>query len=73
MEAHTWAGFLNNPVKIMDKVCNGHAPAIVTRKNGEAVVIMSLSDYEALSETACLLRSPKNARRLLNSVACLES
>jgi len=73
MEAHTFAGFLNNPAKLLDKACNDHAPAIVTRKNGEAVVIMSLSDYEALEETAWLLANPENARRLLNSVASLES
>lgn len=33
---------------------------------------MSLEDYEALQETAYLLRSPKNARRLLESIAQLE-
>ena len=34
--------------------------------------MMSLEDYEALQETAYLLRSPKNARRLLESIAQLE-
>ena len=34
---------------------------------------MSLDDYEALEETAYLLRSPKNARRLLESIAQLEA
>ena len=46
---------------------------IVTRKSSEAVVIMSLEDFEALEETAYLLRSPQNARRLIESVAQLES
>jgi len=36
------------------------------------VVIMSLEDYEALEETAYLLRSPKNTRRLIESIAHLE-
>jgi antitoxin YefM len=33
---------------------------------------MSLEDYEALEETAYLLRSPKNTRRLIESIAQLE-
>ena len=34
---------------------------------------MSLEDYEALEETAYLLRSPKNTRRLIESIAELEA
>jgi len=37
------------------------------------VVIMSLEDFEALEETAYLLRSPKNTRRLIESIAQLEN
>ena len=50
-----------------DKVCDNHAPLLVTRKNGEDVVIMSKSDYSALEETAFLLRSPQNAKRILDA------
>jgi len=57
----------------MKKVCDDHAPVIITRKAAQPVVMMSLEDFEALEETAYLLRSPKNARRLLESVAELES
>jgi antitoxin YefM len=57
----------------MDKVCEDHAPIIITRKNSQSVVMMSLDDYQALEETAYLLRSPKNARRLLESVAEIKS
>jgi len=35
--------------------------------------MLSLDDYKALEETAYLLRTPKNARRLLSSIARLES
>lgn len=59
--------------KTMDKVCDDHAPVVVTRKNARSVVMMSLEDYQALEETAYLLRSPRNARRLLESIAELES
>jgi len=53
-------------------VCKDHAPVIVTRKGNESVVILSLEDYEALEETAYLLRSPKNTRRLVESITQLE-
>ena len=57
----------------MEQVCDDHAPLIITRKNRRSVVMISLEDYQALEETAYLLRSPKNARRLLEAVAELES
>ena len=57
----------------MDKVCDDHVPVVITRKNARSVVLMSLEDYQALEETAYLLRSPRNARRLLESIAELES
>jgi antitoxin YefM len=57
----------------MEKVCDDHAPMIVTRKNSRSVVMISLDDYQALEETAYLLRSPKNAQRLLASIAELEN
>lgn len=55
--------------KTMEQVCDDHAPVIITRKSERSVVMLSLEDYEALEETAYLLRSPKNARRLLESIA----
>jgi len=57
----------------MEKVCDDHDPIIITRKAARPVIMMSLDDYEALEETAYLLRSPKNARRLLESIAQLEA
>lgn len=57
----------------MEKVCDDHAPVIITRRNSRPVVMMSLEDYQAMEETAYLLRSPKNARRLLESMAQLEA
>ena len=43
-----------------------------TRAGHEPVVIVALADYESLKETAYLLRSPENARRLLASIDRLE-
>jgi antitoxin YefM len=48
----------------LDRVCNEHVPLFVTRKRGEEVVILSREDYASLEETAYLLRSPTNAKRL---------
>ena len=72
MKAITYTAARQNLAKTMEKVCKDHAPIIVTRKTTESVVIMSLEDYETLEETAYLLRSPKNTRRLIESIAQLE-
>jgi len=57
----------------MASVCNDHAPVIITRKSEAPVVMISLEDYNAMQETTYLLRSPANARELLESIAELES
>jgi antitoxin YefM len=57
----------------MDKVCSDHAPVIITRNRDQSVVMLSLADFEALEETAYLLRSPANAKRLLESIESLEA
>ena len=72
MKAITYSAARQNLAKTMEKVCSDRSPIIVTRKSSNSVVIMSLEDYEALEETAYLLRSPKNTRRLLESIAQLE-
>lgn len=73
MNALTYSQARSELAKTMDKVCDDHTPVIITRKNQRSVVMISLEDYESLEETAYLLRSPRNARRLLESIAELES
>jgi len=73
MDAISYSAARANLAKTMDKVCADHAPIIITRKSESPVVILSLEDYQAMEETAYLLRSPANARRLLESIAALES
>jgi len=73
MRAITYTAARQNLAKTMEKVCRDRAPVIVTRKSSNSVVIMSLEDFEALEETAYLLRSPKNTRRLIESIAQLEN
>lgn len=69
----TYTAARQNLAKTIEKVCRDHAPVVVTRKTSDSVVIMSLEDYEALEETAYLLRSPKNTRRLIESIVQLEN
>jgi antitoxin YefM len=72
MKAITYTAARQNLAKTMDEACKDHAPVIVTRKTNDSVVIMSLEDFQALEETAYLLRSPKNTRRLIEAVGQLE-
>lgn len=72
MEAITYTAARENLATTMDRVCDNHDPVIITRKRDQAVVMMSLEDYESLQETAYLLRSPANARRLSEGIAQLE-
>ncbi len=72
MDAIPYTRLRSDLARQMDKVCDDHAPIIVTRKASRSVVMISLEDFEALEETAYLLRSPQNARRLLESIAELE-
>ena len=58
--------------KTMDHVCDSHEPVIITRSGEDSVVMVSLEDYKSLEETAYLLRSPKNAKRLIEAIAELE-
>ncbi len=49
---------------VLDEVCDNREPVYVERRNGGDVVIVAREDYEALDETAHLLSSRANARRL---------
>jgi antitoxin YefM len=72
MKSLTYTVARENLASTMDRVCEDHDPVVITRNRETAVVMMSLEDYEALQETAHLLRSPANARRLLKSIRQLE-
>ncbi len=68
MDAKSYSAVRKDLANIMEKVCDDHSPLIVTRKNARAVVMISLEDYNAIEETAYLLRSPANAERLRQSI-----
>ncbi len=73
MDAMSYTSARKNLAQTMERVCEDHAPVVITRKGEGAVVMMSLEDYQSLEETAYLLRSPKNAQRLLDAIAALET
>jgi antitoxin YefM len=68
MTAITYTAARESLAATMDRVCQDHDPVIITRNRDQAVVMLSLEDYESLQETAYLLRSPANAKRLLDSI-----
>ena len=72
MNTVTYSFARENLAKTITDVCENHDPVIITKKGTDAVVMMSLEDYESMRETTYLLRSPKNARRLLESIQQLE-
>jgi antitoxin YefM len=72
MTAITYTAARENLAATMDRVCLDRDPVIITRNRDQAVVMLSLEDYESLQETTYLLRSPANAKRLLDSIESLE-
>ncbi len=73
MDAITYSSARANLARTMDRVCNDHEPLIITRNGDQAVVMLSLEDFQALEETAYLLRNPANAKRLLSATAQLDA
>ncbi|MGC0273999.1 type II toxin-antitoxin system Phd/YefM family antitoxin [Pseudactinotalea sp. Z1739] len=59
--------------EVLDSVVQDREEIVITRAGHEPVVIMSLDDFESLRETAYLMRSPANARRLLDAMERLEA
>ena len=59
--------------EVLDSVANDREEVIITRAGHDPVVIVSLEDYQSLRETAYLMRSPANARRLLDAMERLEA
>ena len=73
MDAMTYTALRANLASAMDRVCDDHEALIITRNAEQSVVMLSLEDYKALEETAYLLRTPANAKRLLAATAQLNA
>jgi antitoxin YefM len=59
--------------EVWDEVEDTQEPMIVTRRGHEDMAILPADELESLRETAHLMRSPKNARRLLEALARAKS
>ena len=71
MDAITYSSARANLASTMNRVCEDHEAIIITRNSEQSVVMLSLEDYQALEETAYLLRNPTNAKRLLSAIGQL--
>ena len=72
MKAITYTAARENLAATMDRVCEDSEAVIITRNRDQAVVMLSMAEYQALEETAYLTRSPANARRLLDAIQSME-
>ena len=72
MKTMTYSESRANHAETLDVVADDREEVVITRARHEPVVIVALSEYESLKESAYLLRSPENARRLLASIDRLE-
>lgn len=73
MQVITYSEARQNLASTMTKVVENIEPIIITRSRGESCVLMSLAEFEALQETAYLLRNPANAEKLTKSIAQLRA
>ncbi|WP_116244117.1 type II toxin-antitoxin system Phd/YefM family antitoxin [Nocardiopsis sp. FIRDI 009] len=73
MKTMTYSESRANYAATLDSVVDDREEVVITRAGREPVVMMALSEYETLKETAYLLRSPENARRLVTAIEELES
>jgi len=72
MEITSYTAFRQHLKSFLDKVLLSRSPLFVTRTNGEDVVVMSKAEYDSMQETFYLLKSPKNAARLLDALSDYE-
>jgi antitoxin YefM len=72
MDVMSFSDTRANLKSVMERVVADHAPVVITRQKAEAVVMVSLADWNAMEETSRLLSSPANAERLRAAIAQLD-
>lgn len=72
LDTITYSRLRNELAKALDRVNEDRAPLLIVRQRGKPAVLLSLDDYSTLEETAYLLRSPANAKRLRAARAQVE-
>ena len=73
MDVMTYSDTRARLKEVMERVVADRTPVVVTRQKAEAVVMVSLADWNAMEETLHLLSSPANAERLRKSIRELEA
>jgi len=73
MDAVSYSDLRQNLKTYLDRIYHDHDPMIVTRKNNENLVILSIDEYNSLIETTYLLSSIANAEHLRKSIEQLNS
>ena len=73
MDVITYTDARGSLKDVMDRAIHDREPVVITRRRGEAAVLISLEEYNSIQETLHLLRSPRNAQRLMDSIARLEA
>lgn len=68
MSTVTYTEARENLASIWDKTVSSREPVVISRRGAESVVMLPLEEWEGVTETAHLLRSPANARRLLSAL-----
>ncbi|MBB71663.1 MAG: type II toxin-antitoxin system prevent-host-death family antitoxin [Legionellales bacterium] len=73
MDTMSYSAFRSHLASTLDKVNDDHKPVMITRQNGKPAVVMSLEDYHSYLETAYLMASPNNAKRLHDAIQQVEN
>ena len=72
MSTITYSTARDHLAEVWDKTVSTREPVIVSRRGTESIVMLPLDEWEGLQETAHLLRSPANAKRLLAAIDRLD-
>jgi len=73
MEAVSYSDLRKNLKSYLDHVFQDNDPLIVTRKNNENVVMISIDEYNSLIETNYLMANEANAKHLMKSIHQLKT
>lgn len=73
MDVITYSDARQRLKALMDRVVADRTEVVVTRRKAEPVVVVSMSEWNAISETLHLLSTPRNAERLISAIRQLES
>ena len=68
IQVTSFTDFRKNLRQYFEKVYDMGKPLVISRPKGKDIVVMSKSEYDGMQETFHLLKSPRNAERLLKSI-----